>query len=509
MKVFKDSFLASVFTLLLSLISFGNQVLIAKYFGASGELDMYIAISSIPTLISGIIASGFNYSGLPAFVKQFQIDKSSLLPFCLSVLRLTFIVCFFLYIFLFISISSWDSTFYNSLNLDSYRSYNLVLLLSWLVSFLSVLLTVINCYFNAKRQFHIPILLSFLPFIFSILFTLFLHQTFGVATIAIGLFIGIFFALVWSWVMLGNNNFKYIQSNEYRNKALYLLKGVPYAAIAMLCFSMYQTVDSFWAPLLGKSNLAYLSYGQRITIAVGGLIIAGPFTVFVPKLTEYFETKMMQEFYSIIISILKTLLIFSIIIAVIISMFATDIIRLLFQGGNFSENDTIKLASIIPYYMIGMGFMLCSAILFRVLFITNNLKPAVAIGFSMTLIYIFASGILSSIFKLEGICTAYILTWIFTLLFSSKVIFKEKLSNVIKHSLIKDLFFAVVFASIIIMLITLSNNMVPKIDLWIKYCYIILISSFSIFIYLYSLYQLGVTEIRILINYFLKKINLQ
>ena len=85
----KKSIISSFITLIVSLLSFINQVVIAKFFGASGEIEMYIAITSIPTLISGLISSGFNYAALPAFVTQYNKDKNSLLPFLFSVLRHT------------------------------------------------------------------------------------------------------------------------------------------------------------------------------------------------------------------------------------------------------------------------------------------------------------------------------------------------------------------------------------------------------------------------------------
>ena len=353
----KKSLISSFITLIVSLLSFINQVVIAKFFGASGEIEMYIAITSIPTLISGLISSGFNYAALPAFVTQYNKDKNSLLPFLFSVLRLTFIITFILYILLFLFINYFDDSLYYSLSVKQYQSYNLVLLFSWLSSFASIIISISNCYYNAKGQFRLPLLLSLIPIILSILLTFIFHHTLGVASIALGMFIGnatvLLLILMISDYSSFDNRYK-----RYKQEAVSVLKAVPIAAISMLCFSIYQTVDSIWGPLLGKSNLAYLSYAQRITIALGGLIIAGPFTILVPKLTESYDAKRMTDFYSYIISILKTVIIYSIIILVLVSIFSEDIIKLLFERGKFNGGDTKILASILPFYLIGMGFML-------------------------------------------------------------------------------------------------------------------------------------------------------
>lgn len=58
MSLVRSSIIVSVISLLVSVISFFSQILIANYFGASGNMDTYLIGSSIPLFISALLSSG-------------------------------------------------------------------------------------------------------------------------------------------------------------------------------------------------------------------------------------------------------------------------------------------------------------------------------------------------------------------------------------------------------------------------------------------------------------------
>ena len=107
--------------------------------------------------------------------------------------------------------------------------------------------------------------------------------------------------------------------------------------------------------------------------------------------------------------------------------------------------------------------------------------------------------------QIKGIGISYILSWIFTCIASGQIIFKNKISVIVKHNFIKDLFYALAIAVLLNIFIIMINKQFLYVDLWIKYIYITLISYLSSFIYNYSLFKLRVAEIRYIFNFFFLK----
>ena len=83
MNIFQKSINLALISLLTSFISFFNQVLVAKYFGTSYQMDMYIIISNVPIFISALLSASINYSTTP-----FLLKKKLLLNECFSALVL-------------------------------------------------------------------------------------------------------------------------------------------------------------------------------------------------------------------------------------------------------------------------------------------------------------------------------------------------------------------------------------------------------------------------------------
>jgi putative peptidoglycan lipid II flippase len=268
-----------------------------------------------------------------------------------------------------------------------------------------------------------------------LIFISFFHQTFGAISISIGLFLGSLFSSILSMIILKKiikfENFKKLNEFKSINDFLYKLPAV---AISMLCFSIYQTIDSFWATQLGTSNLSYLGYCQRLLIALGALVITGPSTILIPRLTRSIEEGRNEDFLKDISLILKLVIALSSLVAVIGSIIGKEVITLLFQRGAFEIKDSVNVANILPYMLIGMVFMLCVVMLFRAFFTRNFKNEVVMLGLLSTLFYFIFSGIGSNYLGIKGIAISYIITWVLIFIISIHLIFKENSHYILNYN---------------------------------------------------------------------------
>jgi putative peptidoglycan lipid II flippase len=188
--------------------------------------------------------------------------------------------------------------------------------------------------------------------------------------------------------------------------------------MAMLCFTVFQSIDAYWAPQVGTGALASLGYSQRLLVALGNLIIAGPAAVILPRLATSYAEGRHEDLLNDTIRAVRMVLLFSVPVALGLSLLASPVVGLLFERGAFDQHATEGVAELLPFMMTGMIAMLCVVIIFRALFAKRDLVGASMLGALTTAGYFCLSGILSHWMGATGIAIAYALTWWLVLLLS-------------------------------------------------------------------------------------------
>jgi putative peptidoglycan lipid II flippase len=413
-------------------------MLLAAFFGTGSEMDYYLKLASFPTMLAGIFGSALSYSLIPYLI----IKKDSLSNYDYNV----FFNDFMIFLTKILTVISLFGIFFTILYTDfmsfSVPNSQFLIILLWSIFFLSILMSVLNCYYNAKLSFLFPILMVGLQYVFSIISVYFLATYIGILSILIGLFFGNIIAVV--ILFLKKKHFsksKLVVQNI--NEIKLFFKGIKYTAVAMLTFSIFQFIDSFWTNNLAESSMSYLGYSQRLLIAFGSIIIVGPSTVLIPRLTIALKENRYNDYYNDSVLIIKIVFTLTSFVSVLVYLFSKEIISVLFQRGEFVLNSTVGVSEVLSIMIIGMNFMLSVVIIFRILFIQQINKKIAVIGFITTSLYFILSGIFIGFFDVLGIAYAYVITWFIVFVYSIKLLFKENhfllnkknLSFIIKHFL--------------------------------------------------------------------------
>ena len=431
----KSSLFVSLLSLFISFISFFSQILIANYFGASSDLDVFLAASSIPTMIAAIITSAFSYSLTPLLIKS-RFNNSFNYDIYLGkfIVKITMLAsCVFL-IGVLLSLFSIKFLYPNFLG-QRYDLFVKVSIITWVTSLISIILSFFVSLFNSKEMFKYPLILSVLPYILSIILMYYLRFYLGILAIPLGVMIGTLINFIIS-IAANNKDIKYtkLKNSEVSISINNYIKKIPVVSIAMLCFSIYQSIDAYWGPRLGENNLSYLGYCQRIVIAVGTLVIVGPSTVLVPRLTIAIAENRKMDFLNDSTTVVKLIIALGSILALIFSILSKSIIEIMFQRGKFTNENTIGVASIFPYMLIGMVFMLCVVMLYRAFFVNTMGDKVAFLGLLSTVLYFSFSGIGSNYFGLTGIAISYILTWAIMFFLSIGLLYKKNYDVIINAS---------------------------------------------------------------------------
>ena len=425
MSLFRSSIIVSALSVVVSGVSFLNQLVLANYFGAGEAMDLYLLASSIPLMCAGLISAGLSYSLIPHLV----IMQSTLGGEYKAYLGY-FIKQYNVYLFILCLTGSIISVFaipflYSNLSMLEIEEARIIALMAWLCFVGTANQAVVICVLNAKKEFFKPLLLSFVLYSSSICITVLFYDDLGIISVALGVLLGTALTLTWGiYLIRGDFEWQFL-GNGFKSVITKYLRQLQFAMVAMLTFTVYQSIDAFWAPKLGASNLSYLGYSSRMLIAFGALIITGPSAVLVPRLTISLHENREIDFFKDVILVIKLVLSLSSVFAVIFIVLGHPITKILFERGAFSPEDTVGLSGIFPFMFSGMVFMVGVVILFRVLFLRESSAKLAILGTVGSVSYFLLSGIFSEFWGLEGIAFAYLCTWILLFSIGLHLLFKN------------------------------------------------------------------------------------
>lgn len=411
------SILVSLASLLVSLISFANQLVLAGLFGASMSMDAYLIAGSIPMLLAGVLSAALSYSLVPALISH-KSDFISYRRFSGLLLIGLVVVSTIIATAGFVTTPSQIEMLGSSLSRAAEQDAILIARVSWITMGFTVVVGHLTAMHLAVRRFLLPVFASMLPVIAMILAGLIYAPTYGPRAVAWGLLIGVLLSIP---VLLRYT----FQSIDFSVRCLLLWKDVsgylfrsPMIILAMLCFTAFQSIDAYWAPQVGIGNLAYLGYSQRILVAIGGLVIAGPAAVLLPRLAQAYAEGRIADLLHDTGRTVRTVIAVALPVAVYISLLAAPLVRLLFERGEFDRQATQGVAGVLPLMMTGMIGMLCVVIVFRALFSKHDIGRASMLGILATALYFVLSGLLSQQSGVKGIALAYASSWWLVLLLS-------------------------------------------------------------------------------------------
>jgi putative peptidoglycan lipid II flippase len=414
--VVKSSINLSLITLLISCVSFFNQLIIAKIFGASVMMDVYLIGGSIPLHLSSILSAALGFTLVPVLIKnRLEHTKFNQLVSSIGIFLFLFLLAITLCGVIFspnqIEILGKTLTVENKILAVS------VSRLSWVVAALTITTSFLSSIHNAANRFLLPVLISVTPFFGMILFALVYASEYGPIAIVVGMLSGyLFTVLALSIYPLKMFSCPPLVSKIWIETFRFYLR-IPLAIIAMFTFSIFLMSDAYWAPRIAVGSLSYLAYSQKIIVTFGSLLIAGPGVVILSNLSSAYAEGRTGDLIKNTKRAIGLIFLFAVPFAVVVSILAKPIIGLLLERGAFNGQATEGVSEVLPVMLFGMIPMLSVSIIFRALYAVHNIIIPAIIGIIVSGTYFFFSGIFSADLGVMGIAFAYALTWWATLIF--------------------------------------------------------------------------------------------
>ncbi|MBT8266888.1 MAG: polysaccharide biosynthesis C-terminal domain-containing protein [Bacteroidia bacterium] len=433
-KLLKNATITNVITvgittLIVSGLGFFKEIVVADSFGLSELLDTFYIAILVPSFISGVFLGSFNSVFIPNYVTELKTGKnigafqstSFLVTIAVSLLFLIFAVLF---------TDVYLETFFKGHTLQYYELvkkqfyYVAPCILFWgFSSLISGLLTIDN-------EFRYSSIANIFTPITIIICLVFYQDQLGDLVLAIGTLLGSISSFLFLIFIAFKRNIINLKRPDFASVNIRVLfKQIPAKLSSSLLSGINPLIDQYFSAQLIVGSIAALNYGIKIpafAISIAGLALGN-------VLLPYFSKQVVdnrEKTFRKLKTILKYLIIVSLIAAVILILLSSPIIWLVFERNAFTSADTTIVSKIQQMYILQIPSYISGLVMVKFLTSINKNNFMVLTSLISLIMNIVLNTILIELMGVYGLALATSLVSIINSVILYLYILKLNRSNV-------------------------------------------------------------------------------
>lgn len=379
-RVAKAALTTVTLILLARILGFLREIVIAKLFGATRLVDIYVAAFTIPDILFFLLSGGALSSAfIPVYTQYMtQGNKEEAREILSSLTSLLFLALLAMIglaeIFAYPLVKMVVPHF-------SYEDLTYCVFLTRLM-LPSVMFFILGGIFigvaYSHQQFFIPTMSGVIYNIFIILGGLFLGPTLKVTGLSVGVVVGAFIGnfLLQLWYILRIGVKPSFRMN-YRHPGVRRVFIVMLPIIFSLSVSQLTVViNRVLASGLGEGAIAGLNYANRLNQLPLGIFGQALGIAVFPTLSALAAEGKLEELKRTSSLAIRTLFFLNIPSAILFILFGIPIVQFVYERGVFSHQDTLMTAPILAFYAIGLPALSASQIVNRTFYsLQDSITP--------------------------------------------------------------------------------------------------------------------------------------
>ncbi|MBU8854012.1 polysaccharide biosynthesis C-terminal domain-containing protein [Bacillus sp. FJAT-26377] len=429
-KMYGFAGLIMLFALLSRLFGFIRELLISYYFGTTVLADMFYIISSIPLVLYTGFALAYSNAFIPSYHKA-KAKNNYLLSSTLLIFLISLIVSISMMLFP-VPILKLIAPGVALTVLEQYKMS--VIIVAFQVFFIGFN-GLFNGLLNAEEKY-------FVPSLFNMLFTLFVGLVIYVLndkSINV-IFIGITIVYILQFfVQLFFMKSFILKWRKKSRVSLEIMKKQMYETLLIFSSSSLSQINYFIDRALASTvyagALSTVNYVHKLNgflIGIAGLLISNLLFPIISKSLngndENSQLKNIDRFtYVIMILIIPTIL--------LLSIFSSELVKILFQNGEFNSNDVANVSKAFSIIILGTGFYVLKDLYSYILYATSKSKLVFIVSFCSVLVNITLNFLLINRYGVNGLMASTLFSYIVSAVISLVIIKRSKIEviSVKKH----------------------------------------------------------------------------
>lgn len=379
-----SSLFISISAILNIVIGFFFQITLARFFGTTGEADIYFAAITIPTLFNTIFISAINITFVPTLVKH-QTNKQGNNPTIIArdFLLITTIASTVIIIFMVVFADNLLSVLFPGFTDKEIQATKQIFTLLLPTIPLTIIVSTSQSFYQTQRKFHIVAILPITNNLVLLIVTLILVQNLGIMAIAIATVLGntIQLLLITSYLqkVVTVLDFKKF---PFQTNSLQVFKiMLPYILSAVF-YKSNNLIDRFVASQFDTGTISALGYAYRLMSSIQQILTQGISIVFFSIMATYVASNNTQELQSILRQGVRLTIILSFPSAIFMAICGETVIRILFEHGQFSSVATLETAQMLRAYLGAFIAGSIGSVLTYVFYAQQHTMTVALVGFA-------------------------------------------------------------------------------------------------------------------------------
>ena len=329
-------------------IAFLNAFVIAFYFGVNSTTDLYFYILSFVTIVASFINGMDTFVLIPEAMRlRHQKTEVSSMQF----------LNFFLYLYLLLGIIIAviiiinPAALYFSISKFGYRqlSDNVALLYYSALLIILVLMTNLQTsIFTSYRYFTMPMVVSMVNNILSLVLIIWLHNKYGIKSGILGMIGGYllnFIFLTWYMKRKLHWNFGFARPGLTRQTK----RNLFFVQFSNIFLYLRNYISVYLLSGLPAGTVASYNYGQQLASIPDSIVFSQVGAVSGIKMNELHAQKNYTELNNVFLRVSKLLLFILFPISGLIFLYSYDIVHFLYARGKFDETAVVEVSRFLRF----------------------------------------------------------------------------------------------------------------------------------------------------------------
>ncbi|MCS7053690.1 MAG: polysaccharide biosynthesis C-terminal domain-containing protein [Ignavibacterium sp.] len=453
----RAAIIVTLISLLSRLLGFVREILFANYYGTNQEYDKYLVASIIPLTINTISIFFYQNYFIPNYAKVKNENEGYEEGFTYKIfirsILFSIIILFFL-----INFRKQILYLYTGKSFVDYQ-IELIFIYFSLTIFPSIISSFFSAYLNIKNEFSVP---SYSILSLNILTILAIIYSNGenIILISIGYLIGSILQLI--FLVFKVDLSKITSGRYYAKNKLIKLSFNSFISVLLIesIGQLYSIADRYFYSELDSGGIASLNYATSIYLLPVTIFTFSLSTVIMPKISELFANKKIEEMNSILDRVISLSIFFFIPIIILFTFWGEKIVRIFFERGSFSELSTKMTTDVLFYLSLSLVFYVVYGLLNKYLYSLRESFFLLVITIMIIITKIIFNYTLVGYYKQNGLAISTTISYLlFFVLAFMKI--KAKLDYKLNKKLFSDLMFYLfntVLSSIIALILSSLIN---------------------------------------------------
>lgn len=343
---------------LAKILGLARNIIFAKFYGTGAEATAFFTASRIPLQLLDItLGAAISSTFIPVFNEYLKrTNKNRAIEFANNFLNIVIIITMFLTVLGMIFAPTIVNVIAPNLETETYNTtVELSRILFPIMIFTAVAFVFVG-FLQSMDEFNIPAIISVVSNGILIVYLLVFNNRFGIIGVAIAMAIGWLTQVLVQIPSVRKKGFKYNLKADFKDEGL---KKVVKLAIPTLVSSWVQPINNIVNLRLasGLENGAAVSaieYAYNIYLIVVGVFSYTLSNIVFPELSKLSAENENEKFKNIIKNALQITVLFVIPMSIGIAFLSEDIIKIIYERGEFTPNSTFLTSGALKFYAIGM-----------------------------------------------------------------------------------------------------------------------------------------------------------